>query len=391
MVAPAVISQESPSPVSLVHDFFVAWGGAEVVVDAFSQAFPDAPLYASVDFPETRHAPLDSKQIHTSFLQKFPFLKTYLLEIYKFLLPLAFSSFTFSKHTKVVLSDTSSFAKHIIPPPGAIHLSYIHTPPRFLWNMPPSKKVRSNLFLRFMWNLLFGSSFKVADYLHAQRVHGLIANSEEVAQRIRKFYRREPIAILNPPVYVKKLNAMLPTQKIEISDYFLAFGRIELYKNFDKLVKIWPPGFTLKIAGTGSQENEIKALIKNNPNITFLNEYVSDAEKGLLFAQSRGFLYPNIEDFGIMMVEAIAVGTPVITFAQGGGKEIVTHHKNGYLIPSLAQEHLIPALKWCNTLERTAKQRKEFYEAMVKYDIDSFIGKIQQVVEHQRATHEKIL
>lgn len=375
--------------VSLVHDFFIAWGGAEVVFDALVQAFPNNTIYAAFDHPETRHAPLDTVPVKSTFLNKLPLSRTYLLEIYKFLLPLAFSQMKFRPDTRIIISDTASFAKHIIPPPGKYHISYIHTPPRFLWNMPPSKKVRSNTFLRFMWNLLFGSAFRIGDYLHAQRVHGLIANSQEVATRIRKFYRKEPLAIINPPIYVKKFAATIKESTVSHKPEFLAFGRIEPYKNFDKLVKIWPKGYKLTIAGTGSQAEEVKRLASHNTDITFINRYIPDSEKPALFASYSGFLYPNIEDFGIMMVEALSVGTPVITYNAGGGKEIVTHKKTGYLLESLTTESLTPALEWALAFKRNDAQQQAFYNSVLEYDISSFIDKIRHLVDEFEKTHER--
>jgi glycosyltransferase involved in cell wall biosynthesis len=360
------------------------WGGAEVVFDAFTQAFPNHTSYTSIDFPETRHKPLDTEEVKTSFLQKFPFLHSPLLEIYKFLLPMAFENLTFDKDTTLLISDTTSFAKFVIPPTGVNHLSYIHTPPRFLWGLPPSKKIRGNIFLRFMWNIVIGSTFRIADYLHAQRVHGLIANSQEVAKRIRKYYRREPVAVINPPVYVKKFSETITTAKIEQKNEFLAFGRIEPYKNFDALVKAWPKGYKLTIAGKGSQSEEIKALIKNNPDITFINRYIPDEEKPALFASYKAFLYPNVEDFGIMMVEALSVGTPVITYRAGGGGEIVKHKESGFLLEKLTSESLSEALDWALSFEKSTEQRNKFYEDMLQYDISVFITNIRALATKYR-------
>ena len=104
--------------VSLVHDFFVQWGGAEVVVDALNQAFPNNTLYASIDHPEIRHKPIDKKKVETTFIQKLPFTRTYLREVYKFLFPLAFEKLKFPKETKLLISDTTGFAKFIVPPVG---------------------------------------------------------------------------------------------------------------------------------------------------------------------------------------------------------------------------------------------------------------------------------
>lgn len=372
--------------ITLVHDFYITWGGAEVVSDALVQAFPNHNLYAAVTFPEKLHKPLNKETIINSFIQKLPFIRTPLLEIYKFLLPLAFEQFHFSSDTALIISDTTSFAKFIIPPPGVKHISYIHTPPRFLWNMPPSKKVRGNMFLRFMWNLVVGSTFKIADELHARRVHGLIANSQEVANRIRKYYRREPIAVVNPPVYVKKFAETVAKTKIEQKNEFLAFGRIEPYKNFDKLVKAWPEGYKLTIAGTGSQAAEVKRLAAKNPNITFINRYIPDEEKPALFASYQGFLYPNVEDFGIMMVEALSVGTPVITFNGGGGKEIVKHKETGFLLEELSPLHVREALEWASNFKKSDAQRREFYGDMLQYDIESFIQKMRTIAKQYVST-----
>ncbi len=378
------VKHQTEPLVSLVHDFFISWGGAESTFDAIVQAFPNNEIFAALDIPKTRHAPLDTKKVTASFLNKLPFKNTYLVEIYKFLLPIAFTRMRFSDQTELVVSDTASFGKFIIAPPGVKHLSYIHTPPRFLWNLPPSKNVRQNTFLRFMWNLLFGTAFRVADYLHAQRVHGLIANSQEVAKRIRKYYRREPVAVINPPVYVRKFAESIEKKNIDVKEEFLAFGRIEPYKNFDKLVKAWPKGYKLTIAGKGSQAEEVKNLAKGNPNITFIDRYITDAEKPELFASYSAFLYPNVEDFGIMMVEALSVGTPVISFNEGGSKEIVKDRKNGYLVDKLTPEELTKALEWTLKVKRSSEQRKAFLTDMLKYDIENFIRNIRLLAKEYK-------
>jgi len=365
--------------VSIVHDFFVQWGGAELVVDALNQAFPNNTLYASIDYPRIRHKPLDRKEIETTFIQRLPFVKTKFREIYKFLLPIAFAKLKFPAKTKLIVSDTASFAKFIVPPVGVKHISYIHTPPRFLWGLPPSKKVRSNAFLRFWWNVLFGTSFRIADFLHARRTHALIANSKAVERRINKFYRRNVKAVVNPPVYVKKSKIDLANQDIKITKSFLAFGRLELYKNFHTVAKLWPKGYKLTISGTGSLEEKIKRLANENPDITFINRYIPDEEKIPMFAAHSGFLYPNVEDFGIMMVEAIAVGTPAISFKQGGGGEIISHRENGYLIEDLNKEQLKSALDWCLSVERSEKQKELYYKSMLKYDISAFIQNMRDI------------
>src|SRR4029079_926586 len=137
---------------------FIAVGGAEKVVDAILDLPYDFDLYAAISYQDSFH----NHKIHTTFMQKLPFLRS-LLIFYKNLLPYAFEGIKFPEDTQLILSSTASFAKFVIPPAGVRHISYIHTPPRFLWGLETSLKVRQNIFLSFLYNLFLGNSQRVAD------------------------------------------------------------------------------------------------------------------------------------------------------------------------------------------------------------------------------------
>jgi len=363
----------SVKKIALVHDFFIAYGGAEKVFEALRELPYDKKLHTSVI---TR--PLSyTNEVKTSFMQTLPFLKR-LLTIYKFLLPYAFSSLTFDKGTQVIVSDTASFAKFIIPPPHAIHLSYIHTPPRFLWNLDASIKARSNMLFRFFFNLFAGTSQRIQDYFHAQRVHVLVANSKEVQERIQKYYKRESIVIY-PPVEIAQITNAVNAAPITKNNKFLFFNRIEKYKNIDKLLEVWPDNYELTVAGAGGLLDELKESYKHKDNITFTG-YVPENSKISLLASHQALIYPNREDFGIIMVEALAAGTPVIALAEGGAREIVTHQETGLLLKEFTKETVENALNWIlknqNLLEKDKLQKH-----VLKFDKERFIQEMKSTIE----------
>ncbi|WKZ29994.1 MAG: glycosyltransferase [Candidatus Dojkabacteria bacterium] len=364
--------------IALVHDFFIVNGGAEKVCAALLKLPYTTSLYASISYQPQ----FEGKDVRTTFMQKLPFLKEF-LTIYKLLLPYAFESIHFPADTDIVISDTASFAKFIIVPPGATHISYIHTPPRFLWNLDASLKARQNFFARFIYNFFFGTSQRVADFLHAQRVHVLVANSKDVAARIKKFYRRDSI-IIHPPVEVKQI--IDATQNVKKKDSFLFLSRLEAYKKVDELIESWPEETPLTIGGSGSQLEYLQSKYAHRKNVTFLG-YVPESEKWRILAEHKALLLPNREDFGIIMAEALAAGTPAIALNKGGAPEIVVHEKNGYLIENVTTNQLQKAIDWVNQQEDNEKYRKTLRESVLQFDTEVFLTKMRDVIENH-AKHE---
>lgn len=363
----------------LVHDFFAARGGAENVVQGLIEAFPTKKLYAGYSLPDiVSFLGIDKSIIVPSWIDRMPFLRK-LMNIYNFFLPLVFERIQFDPNTKLVVSDAHAFSKFIIPNPEAIHMCYVHTPPRFLWNQDTSKKVRDNQFLRFWWNIVVGSYYRVSDYFYARRVNIMVANSEETALRIRKAYRRKAV-IVRPPIPVKEISENAKQFENIKREGVLFLNRLEKYKDIDKVIKCWPKDIKLTVAGKGSQEKELRELAKNKPNIEFII-FPSEEEKFKLLATHKAMIYPNKEDFGIVMVEALASGTPVIALKAGGALDIVKDRETGYLVSEVNEEQINSAIKWIDDFKFSDASKELLTNSVVKFDTEAFITKLHSLVE----------
>jgi glycosyltransferase involved in cell wall biosynthesis len=368
------MSDGPKTDIALVHDFFIVEGGAEKVFYSLMQLPYRAALYTSISFKKD----IKGQSVITSFMQKLPFLKKFLI-FYKNLLPYAFESLTFPDNIKLIISDTASFAKFIVPPPGAKHISYIHTPPRFLWNLETTLKIRRNFFLRFIYNLLLGTTQRMSDYLAARRVHELVANSEEVQTRIKKFYRRDA-TIINPPVEIS--NIIEESKKItKKNDKYLIFGRVEAYKGIEELLDIWPANRNITIAGTGSLLPSLMNKYQSNKNITFTGTFVPESEKVATMSSHKAMFLLNKEDFGIVIAEVIAAGTPVIALAKGGALEIIKHKVNGYLVPEISAKEIEKAIEWVESLKNDEQTRLELQETVIKFDNRVFLDNMQSLIK----------
>lgn len=315
-----------------MYDRVNKWGGAERVLLALHEMFPDAPFYTSVYDEKGAAWALSFPKIYTSFLQKIPFAK----RAHEFLgtfMPLAFETFNFDKYD-LVISVTSEAAKGIITKPGTLHICYMLTPTRYLW---------SHYDLYFKSPILRFISKPVVNYLRvwdkiaASRPDKIIAISTEVARRIKKYYGRDS-EIVFPPVddfssHRKKLLLRGPllgaASRNFFDDAYLYVGRLVQYKKVDLLVDVFNKlGKKLVIVGSGSEEKRLKT--KSKKNIKFVGE-VSDGELIGYYCGAKALIMPQEEDFGITSVEAQSFGVPVIAYNKGGAQDTVIDGKTGVL------------------------------------------------------------
>ena len=315
--------------VAIVHDDLIQWGGAEKVLSEISNIFPDAPIYTAI---ADLNNPLISrnfknKKIITSFLQKIPFYK----KLYKPLMPLyaiAFEEFDFTDFD-LVISQTTRFAKSIITKPETIHVCYIHTPPRFLWNF---KNEKSLWFLKPGLSLL-----RRFDQVFAKRVDFWIAGSENCQSRVKKVYGVES-KVLYPFVDTEKLN---PGKSFE-GDYYLIISRLNKYKKVNVAVNAFKNnGRRLKIVGTGPEFNRIQKAATGNVEVL---GKVSDPLLESLIAGCKGLIIMAEEDFGMTAIEAQALGKGVIAYGAGGALETVLPGRTGNYFPEQTEESLNKAL-----------------------------------------------
>lgn len=317
--------------IALIHDHLAQDGGAEKVLQAFSDIWPEAPIYVVVHNKDNANPYFLKRDIRTSFLQDWPWgLKKY--QWYFPFMPSAVESYDLSEYD-VVLSTTSSFAKGVVTRPETLHISYCHTPTRFLWSDTHSyvKELGINGFLKKLVPL-FLTRVRMWDRLAAERVDKYIANSKAVQYRIKKYYHRES-DLIYPPVDVSDFYAV-PKNEIGDQDgeeYYLAGGRLVPYKRIDLIVEAFNKlGKKLKIYGTGPAMADLKRQAAGD-NIEFLGR-VSDEELKKLYANAAAFINPQEEDFGITMIESLAAGRPVIAYAKGGAKEIIEPGVHGVLM-----------------------------------------------------------
>jgi len=319
--------------VALVHDYLAQDGGAERVLKALHEIWPQAPIFVLFhDKEKINYIPAEN--VTESFLAKLPFNKS-AYQWYLQWMPLATESHNL-KSFDVVISTASMFAKGVITGPDTLHISYCHTPPRFLWadNFTYISDLKQGPFIKFILPH-FIHHLRMWDKMSVDRVDHFIANSRTVQQRISKYYRRES-DIIYPPVELMSCSLQ------KTSDYYAAGGRLVGYKRFDLIVKAfnrlkWP----LKIFGDGPELKRIRKMAKNN--IEFLGQ-ISNEEKGRVLSGARAFIHPQLEDFGITAVEAMACGRPVIAFSQGGATETVIPNETGVFFHAQTWESLLDKL-----------------------------------------------
>jgi glycosyltransferase involved in cell wall biosynthesis len=355
--------------VALVHDYLNQYGGAERVLEVLSQIFPKAPIYTLLyDKKRTGYA-FENKKIHTSFLQKIPWLRSHHRPFLMFM-PLAIEQFDFSKYD-LVISDSASYAKGVITKPETYHICYCHTPTRYAWD-DSHKYIEEFGYPKLVKKItpFFMNYIRLWDEQAANRVDKFIANSHFVAQRIKKYYHREA-EVIHPPVKTK-IFYISP----DLGKYFLMVGRFLPYKRFNLAIQAFNRlGLPLKIVGDGPQRAQLQKQAKDN--IKFLG-LVSDAKLREAYAHCQAFIFPQEEDFGITPVEAMASGRPVIAYRAGGVLETVKEGVTGLFFDKQTPECLIETIKKFNPSDfnpQVIRQHAmQFDEEVFKEKIRGFIN-----------------
>lgn len=353
--------------VALVHDYLVEYGGAERVLECFSQIFPDAPIYTLIYDKKLANRILPGKTIRGSFLQKIPFSKSF-HRLFPLLMPTAIEDFDLNYYD-LVLSDSASFAKGVITSPSTKHICYCHTPTRYVWD-DCHKYVREFSYPLSLRQLIpFGLNYvRIWDRLASLRVDEYIANSKLVADRLKKYYKRES-EVINPPVFIEELLSPqdqkkrgLYFEKSKFSSqkkgYYLMLGRLMSYKKFDLGIKAFNKlGLPLKIVGGGPELNHLKKIA--SPNIEFTGSLPPrDSRVAEYFAGAKALIFPQEEDFGIVALESMISGKPVIAYRAGGALEAVKENFTGLFFDRQNVESLIEVV---NDFEE--KSRKNIFEA----------------------------
>ncbi len=333
--------------VALVHDYLTEYGGAERVLEALHELWPQAPLYtivADVSGLGTHATRLASWDIRQSGMQYLPLFKK-LMSFYRILAPFFLERWCFDEYDLVISSTSSYFTKGILTKPHTRHISYIHTPPRFLYGYITGRNWEENRAARFFATVT-NHFLRLYDFAAAQRPDVLVANSQEVAARIKRYYGRDALVIY-PPIDIDRFST--PVYAVQPArPYFLLISRLARAKHAEVAITACQQAHVqVIVAGVG---REYKRLKERYPHVTFLGE-VSDERLIGLYQGCEAVLFPaEEEDFGMVPVEAMAAGKPVIAYASGGVLETVIDGKTGILVHTLSADAFEDALKTFSSL-----------------------------------------
>jgi len=358
--------------VALVHDYLREYGGAERVLEALHEVYPDAPVYTA--FVDESGLGIHWKKfqdwdIRESWITKIPFYK----KIFSPLRLIAinfFEQFDFSEYDVVISSSNMYFGKAVITKPWTAHICYCHTPPRSIYGYTTMSDWKKNPVVRVGGEFI-NKVTKKLDYVAAQRVDYFIANSKEVQERIKKFYGRESV-VIHPPVEVS-LESLVFSRELE-KPYFLYVNRLAYSKHPELAIEACNElKLPLKIVGEGKYRSELEKIA--GETVEFLGG-VDDEQLAQLYAGATALLYPvEDEDFGIVPVEAMGHGVPVIAHNSGGPKETIIDGKTGVFFDRLTKKDLMHAIEHFHAVKW---DRKAIHKHALQFSKEKFKKKIAE-------------
>jgi glycosyltransferase involved in cell wall biosynthesis len=365
--------------IAIVHDYLNQYGGGERVLQALTEVWPEALIYTSIYDKKLMRGwlEIDESLIKTNLISKLPF-SNYLVKHYFALYPLAFRLQRMGD-ADIILSDTSYASKFARGKKGAIHICYIYTPPRFLWDYDTElTRYYHRPFDRFLhplYSVLVPVAKKIlrkADYEAAQKVDFFVSISQEVRKRIKTDYGRDS-AVVYPPVDGARFTRFNVRRK---NNYFLVVSRLGGYKKVDIVVEAFNKlGLPLKIVGEGPQYLYLKKIVKSN--VELLGR-LADEEVTKLLVSCTALIFPTHEDFGIVPVEAMVAGRPVIAYRGGGALETVVEGVTGEFFDKQTPDAIIDVVKKFDPdkyspqacREQAQKFSKEEFKRKFKFFVD---------------------
>lgn len=359
---------------ALVHDWFSVYAGAERCVESFTNIWDDFDIFSLVDFldPKDREIILKGKISQTSFIQNLPLSKNKFRN-YLPLFPFAIEQFDLSEYD-IILSSSHAVAKGVLTRHDQLHISYIHTPIRYAWDMYLNYLEQNSLQSGFKSLLAryFLHKIRLWDIACANRVDLYIANSNFVSNRIRKIYRKDS-KVIYPPVDTNKFK--INSKK---DDFYITVSRLVAYKKVDLIVRAFNEnGKKLVVIGDGNEMTRIKSIARSNIEILGFQDSKISAD---MMSRAKAFVFAAIEDFGITPVEAQACGTPVICLNRGGARESVIDGVSGVYFADQNVQGIVEAV------DKFEKNLDKFDSNIIKahagrFSKERFESEIKEFVE----------
>ncbi len=357
---------------ALIHDWFYTYGGAEKVVKSIDTLWPEIDHFALVDFlnDKDRNDILNGKSVKTSFIQNFPTARGNHRKFLQFF-PRAIEQFDLRDYD-LVLSSSSSVAKGVLTRQDQLHICYCHSPARYAWDLYHQYLEESGLNrgLKGRYARYVLHKFRNWDYTTHPRVDHFIANSNYIAERIFKVYRRES-DVIYPPVDTDFYQCVK-----EKKDYYFTASRMVPYKRIDLIVKAFRnmPDKKLVVAGEGPEFAKISKAASSN--VQFLG-FVNKEQLKSYMQEAKAFLFMAEEDFGIIPVEAQACGTPVVGYAKGGLAETVIDGVTGIHFKEQSEDSLISGI---DRFEKTSFNPEAIREHAEKFSTLRFENELKSYV-----------
>lgn len=367
--------------VALIHDHLAQDGGAEKVLKVLAEMYPEATIYTLLYKQQNVDRYFSGRNIETSIIQRLPGgVKHY--QWYMPFMPMAVEFFDLREYD-LVISDPSAFAKGVITSTNTLHISYCHTPTRYLWDYAHQyiNELPYNKYFKKVISLML-NFIRIWDLAAADRVDYYIANSKTVRRRIAKYYRRDS-EVVYPPVEIQNFSV-----SPDIGDYFLIGGRLSPYKRVDIVIEAFKElGLNLKIFGDGADLNRLKKMAEGYPKIEFLGR-ISDEEKAALYQRAIAFINPQDEDFGITAVESMASGRPVIAYRQGGATETVLEGKTGVFFDEQKSTDIVEAVK---KLQKISFDPNAIRAHSESFSRQNFIENMRKIIDREYAKFQQDL
>jgi len=320
--------------VAIVHYWLVGRRGGEKVLEALCEIYPQADIFTHVYDREAMGPAIGAHKVTTTFINRLPYA-TRFYKLYLPLMPFALEALDLSDYD-LVISSESGPAKGVLTRPDTLHICYCHSPMRYIWDQYELYRSSAGWLLRLMMPMI-APFLRIWDLATASRVDHFIANSSFVAKRIRKTYRRESRVIFPPVTLGDYSVSAAPTL-----DYYLFLSQLEVYKRADIVIEAANRlGRKLIVVGAGAQEERLRQMA--GPTVTLLGRQTTEEIAGLL-RNCKALLFAGIEDFGIVFLETMASGRPVIAYGAGGALDAVAEGKTGLFFKEQTADSLMAAI-----------------------------------------------
>jgi glycosyltransferase involved in cell wall biosynthesis len=361
--------------VAIVHYWLINMRGGEKMLEALLELFPEADIYTHVYNPARISARINAHKIYTSSINKLPFARK-LYQKYMPLMPGALTEFNLQDYDLIISSEAGP-AKGVVPHPDAYHICYCHSPMRYIWDMYHDYFQGSGWPVRFFMKRLV-PSLRVWDVCSANLVDRFITNSSYVAKRIKRYYNRDAEVVFGPA----DINRYLAIPR-NPEDFYLFFGQLVSYKRVDiAITACVGSGRKLVIAGAGVRKKDIRRYAKSGL-VTFTGRLTDDEIAGY-FSRARALLFPGVEDFGLIPIEANAAGCPVIAFRRGGVLETVKENATGLFFDEQTPASLTAAMDKFEAMADSFTNRRQFTDQVKQFSREAFVERIRRIIAERK-------